>query len=34
VFSNVHNSGGKIFSLDGNLAEKISIKEWYSLVNT
>ena len=33
VFSNIHNNGGKIFSLDGNLAEKISIEEWYSLVN-
>ena len=34
VFANIHNNGGKIFSLDGNLAEKISIEEWYRLENT
>ena len=34
VFSNIHNNGGKIFSLDGILAEKISIEEWYLLENT
>lgn len=30
VFSSIHNNGGKIFSLDGILAEKISIEEWVS----
>ena len=34
VFSNIRNNGGKIFSLDGILAEKISIEEWYRLENT
>ena len=28
VFSNIYKNGGKIFSLDGVLADKISIDEW------
>ena len=33
VFSSIHNNGGKIFSLDGILAEKIRIEEWRLLEN-